>query len=112
VEVLLVHRPRYDDWSFPKGKALAGETDEECALREVEEETGLRCELGSELPQTSYVSRGRPKRVRYWLMPRCAGELAPTDEVDAGEWLSLVEAHERLSYDRDRMLLGAVAASL
>ena len=69
LEVLLVHRPRYDDWTFPKGKAEPGESDVECALREVEEETGLRCELGRELPSTSYVDgKGRPKRVRYWLM--------------------------------------------
>ena len=68
-EVLVVHRPRYDDWSFPKGKAEPGERDEDCALREVEEETGLRCELREELPSTSYTdARGRPKRVRYWLM--------------------------------------------
>src|SRR5205823_11775473 len=68
-QVLLVHRPKYDDWSLPKGKADPGETDEETAAREVEEETGLRCRLGVELPAVEYHDRyGRPKRVRYWLM--------------------------------------------
>ena len=67
--LLLVHRPKYDDWTFPKGKAEPGESDEACAVREVEEETGLRCELGAELPSTHYTdSRGRPKRVRWWRM--------------------------------------------
>jgi len=81
--VLVVHRPRYDDWTFPKGKALDGETDEACALREVEEETGLRCELGDELPATSYVdAKGRPKRVRYWRMQPLGGRFVPHDEVD------------------------------
>ena len=62
-EVLVVHRPRYDDWSFPKGKLKPDETDEECALREVAEETGLVCELGEELPSTEYTDEsGRPKR--------------------------------------------------
>src|SRR5207302_7956801 len=65
LEVLLVHRPRYDDWSLPKGKLHAEETEEAAALREVEEETGFRCELGPELPRSAYTdSRGRPKTVR------------------------------------------------
>jgi 8-oxo-dGTP diphosphatase len=111
-EVLLVHRPRYDDWSFPKGKARRGETDEECALREVEEETSLVCELEAELPATSYRSRNRPKRVRYWLMRPCSGDLAPRHEVDTSEWLGLEEARRRLSYEHDRALLDAVAEAL
>src|ERR671928_144108 len=69
VEVALVHRPQYDDWTLPKGKLDPGEGFEEAAVREVEEETGIRCRLGRELPSTSYFdSKGRPKRVRYWLM--------------------------------------------
>ena len=111
-EVLLVHRPRYDDWTFPKGKALDGESDEDCAVREVEEETGLVCDLGSELPETRYVSKGSPKRVRYWLMTECAGDFTPSDEVDAGEWLSFDAARRRLSYQHDRELLDSVEEAL
>jgi 8-oxo-dGTP diphosphatase len=107
--VLLVHRPKYDDWTFPKGKAEGGESDEECALREVEEETGLRCTLERELPSSSYVdSRGRPKVVRYWLMRPNGGEFGPTAEVDEVAWLSPGEAARRLSYERDRAVLRAV----
>ena len=62
--VLLVHRPRYDDWTFPKGKADEGESDEDCALREVREETGLHCTLGAEISSTEYLdAEGRAKRV-------------------------------------------------
>ena len=69
VEVLVVHRPKYDDWSLPKGKLEPGETDEAAAVREVEEETGWRCALGEELPAVRYTDRnGRPKHVRYWHM--------------------------------------------
>jgi 8-oxo-dGTP pyrophosphatase MutT (NUDIX family) len=101
-DVLLVHRPRYDDWSFPKGKAEPGESDEECALREVEEETGLRCALGRELPSTTYTDpKGRPKVVRYWEMKVVDGELAFEHEVDAAQWVSVDEAADVLSYPRD-----------
>src|SRR5581483_7348813 len=88
-EVLLVHRPRYDDWTFPKGKAEEGESDEDCALREVREETGLRCALEDELASTSYVdARGRPKRVRWWRM-RVVGDdgFTPNEEVDELRWI-------------------------
>lgn len=109
IEVLLVHRPAYDDWTFPKGKAEAGETDESCALREVEEETGLRCELGEELPQTSYRdAKGRPKVVRYFAMRPLAGSFAPHAEVDDARWLPLEAAAETLTYERDRELLRAL----
>lgn len=106
-EVILVHRPRYHDWTFPKGKALPGESDEECALREVEEETGLRCELEDELPSTSYRDvRGRKKTVRYWTMRPVGGQLeAPPSEVDEVAWFPLERASQRLSYDRDRRVL-------
>jgi 8-oxo-dGTP pyrophosphatase MutT (NUDIX family) len=105
-EVVLVHRRRYEDWTFPKGKAHPGESDEECALREVEEETGLRCEVGEELESTAYRdSKGREKVVRYWLMRVVEGELQPRNEIDAAEWISLEDAVERLSYRRDRDVL-------
>ena len=105
-EVLVVHRDRYDDWSFPKGKCERGETDEDCALREVEEETGLRCVLGEELPSTHYTDgHGRPKRVRYWLMEPVAGELAYRHEVDAARWVTVGEARSLLTYQRDVSLL-------
>ena len=111
LDVVLVHRPRYDDWSFPKGKAKRGESDEECALREVEEETGLRCRLCEELPSATYLDgRGRPKLVRYWQMKRLAGVLRPTSEVDAAEWLAVADARKRLSSERDRDLLEALVA--
>jgi 8-oxo-dGTP diphosphatase len=104
--LLLVHRPKYDDWTFPKGKAEAGESDEACALREVHEETGFVCELLEELPPTEYVdSRGRPKRVRWWRMRIVDGAFAPTDEVDAVRWLTSDEAATLLSYGRDLALL-------
>ena len=109
LKVLLVHRPKYDDWSFPKGKAKAGETDEACALREVEEETGLLCELGSPLPAISYRSKGRPKRVRYWLMRPQSGDFTADDEVDETAWLDLAEARKRLTYEHDRALLDVVS---
>ena len=105
-EVLLVHRPKYDDWTFPKGKCDAGESDEDCALREVREETGLECELLDELQPTSYVdARGRPKRVRWWRMRPVAGEFTPSDEVDEIRWLAPDDAAAQLSYDRDLALL-------
>ena len=104
--VLLVHRPEYDDWTFPKGKCDPGETDETCALREVEEETGLRCDLGRELGSTSYVDgKGRPKVVRYWLMWPLAGEFTPGEEVDEIRWTPPDEAAGLLTWERDLELL-------
>ena len=105
-KVLLVHRPKYDDWSFPKGKCDDGELDEECALREVEEETGLRCELLEELGKTSYLdAKERPKIVRYWRMRVLDGEFAPHDEVDEIRWETPERAAELLSWSRDLVLL-------
>jgi 8-oxo-dGTP diphosphatase len=107
-EVLVVHRPKYSDWSFPKGKREEGETDEETALREVEEETGLTCHLGPELPGTSYIDRkGRPKAVRYFVMTIVDGQFVPSDEVDEVQWLRLPAARALLTYDRDREVLDA-----
>jgi 8-oxo-dGTP pyrophosphatase MutT (NUDIX family) len=110
-EVVLVHRPQYDDWTLPKGKAEAQESDEECALREVKEETGLVCELVEELDSSSYVdSSGRPKLVRYWLMRPVAGRLRPTGEVDEARWVPIDEAKAKLTYDRDVRILGSARA--
>ena len=113
VAVLLVHRPRYDDWSLPKGKCDPGESDEDCALREVEEETGLRCTLGPELLSTSYRDRkGRPKQVRYWAMTPGGGTFTPTGEVDEVRWLGVAAAQALLSYERDRPVLAALERAI
>jgi 8-oxo-dGTP pyrophosphatase MutT (NUDIX family) len=105
-EVVVVHRPKYDDWTLPKGKAEHGESDEDCALREVEEETGLVCELVEELESSSYLdSSGRPKLARYWLMRPVAGRLQPTREVDKACWVPVTDAQELLTYPRDVLVL-------
>jgi 8-oxo-dGTP pyrophosphatase MutT (NUDIX family) len=105
-EVVVVHRPAYDDWTLPKGKAKKGERDEDCAVREVEEETGLRCTCSRELRSVSYLdSAGREKVVRYWLMEPDGGELCPADEVDEARWVSYAEADRLLTYQRDRDVL-------
>lgn len=110
-EVLLVHRPAYDDWTFPKGKADPGESDERCALREVEEETGLRCRIEHPSGEARYVdSKGRPKVVRYFVMRPVAGELTFLHEVDDARWLRLPAAAELLTYPHDRELLHGLAA--
>jgi 8-oxo-dGTP pyrophosphatase MutT (NUDIX family) len=105
--VLLIHRPSRDDWSFPKGKHEAGETDEQCALRELEEEVGLRVRLGERVGETRYeLSNGRPKRVA-WFRGEADGEPQALDNVDEVRWATPAEADELLSYDRDRELLAA-----
>ena len=115
--VLLVHRPAYDDWSFPKGKADPGETIEQTALREVEEETGLACRIVRELGATRYDYRSRkgslrPKVVHYFLMEQVDGAVTTDgDEVDLAEWLQPAEAERRLTYDIDRELLSRAVAS-
>ena len=102
VEVLLVHRPRYSDWTFPKGKVKDGERDEDAALRELREETGLVCELGRELAGTRYKDpKLRDKTVRYWAMENCSGRFEANDEVDRIEWLTMDQAAGRLSHRRD-----------
>jgi 8-oxo-dGTP diphosphatase len=108
--VALVHRPKYDDWTLPKGKLYPGESFEEAALREVEEETGLRCRLVRELPSSEYPdAKGRPKLVRYWLMEVESDRgFAPGDEVDEVRRLPLDDALTLLTYDRDHDVLMAV----
>ncbi len=109
-EVVVVHRPKYDDWSLPKGKCEAGELPEDCALREVEEETGYRCILGPELPATTYRDRkGRAKEVRYWVMTLVSGDFTTNDEVDELRWLGAGAACLLLSYERDRELVSTFA---
>ena len=107
--MLLVHRPQYGDWTFPKGKVEPGESDEECAVREVEEETGLLCALGRELESSSYLdAKKRPKTVRYWVMEVVGGALRFDFEVDHARWVSVQEAESLLTYPRDVDLLAEI----
>jgi len=105
--VAVIHRPRYDDWSLPKGKLDAGESFEDGALREVEEETGIRGRIVAELDSASYVDRkGRDKLVRWYRMEvDDAGDFAPNDEVDEVRWLTPDAALALVSYDHDKALL-------
>jgi 8-oxo-(d)GTP phosphatase len=109
IDVALIHRPRYDDWSFPKGKLATGESEVDAAIREVLEETGFHVRLGRPLGETRYVKEQngyqRPKVVRWWAMEAAAGAFSPTREVDMLRWLSLSEANEQLSRPEDRELL-------
>ncbi|MBW3548349.1 MAG: NUDIX hydrolase [Actinobacteria bacterium] len=113
LEVVVVHRPKYDDWSLPKGKCDRGEPDAECALREVEEETGYRCRLGPELPGNAYADReGRPKQVRYWAMTVVDGAFRPNGEVDQAPWVVLDQARRMLSYRRDAEVLDSLPGAI
>lgn len=111
LELVIVHRPRYDDWTFPKGKQdSADESDEATALREVSEETGFDCLLGAEVGATEYRdAKGRTKLVRYWLMTLSAGQtgddFVANREVDELRWCSPAEADRLLTYEHDRVLL-------
>ena len=108
IEVLLIHRARYDDWSLPKGKAEPGEEPVDTARREVEEETGLSPEVGVELSPVSYRDqRGRDKTVRYWVMRDRGGEATfmPNDEVDEVRWCPPAAARDLLSYLHDLVVI-------
>jgi 8-oxo-dGTP pyrophosphatase MutT (NUDIX family) len=113
LELVVVHRPRYDDWSLPKGKLDPGESWEECALREVAEEVGLDCRLGEELPPVGYRdNKGRAKAVRYWLMEPVDGgaPFTPNDEVDEMRWVDAETAEALLSYPHDAELVRTATA--
>jgi 8-oxo-dGTP pyrophosphatase MutT (NUDIX family) len=113
IEVVIVHRGRYDDWSLPKGKLDPGESDEEAALREVQEETTIEAALGPELPSTTYLDRsGKHKRVRYWAMTVVSGDAAGAHEVDDARWVTLDQAAAQLSYPHDVEVVEALTAAL
>lgn len=109
VQVAVIHRPRYDDWSLPKGKLASGESEPDCAVREVLEETGHHARLGRSLGETRYLKESdgstRPKVVRWWAMEATGGTFSPTREVDRLEWLAPGDAEALLTRDTDRQLL-------
>ncbi|MFB6551348.1 NUDIX hydrolase [Streptomyces sp. NPDC056405] len=111
LELCLVHRPKYDDWSHPKGKLKPGEDPLAGALREVAEETGYAAAPGAELPTVRYLAYGRPKEVRYWAAAATTGVFAPSDEVDRILWLEPAAARARLTQPRDRTLVDALLAT-
>ncbi|MGW6564232.1 NUDIX hydrolase [Streptomyces sp. NPDC054975] len=111
IEIALVHRPKYDDWSHPKGKLKSGESAEQCALREVREETGQSCVLGPRLPTAHYLANGRPKEVTYWSAEASGGTFVPSREIDRVEWLEPSQARHRLTQPRDRDLLDALLST-
>ncbi|GAA3979088.1 NUDIX hydrolase [Streptomyces marokkonensis] len=111
LELCLVHRPRYDDWSHPKGKLRPGEDPLAGALREVAEETGYAAVPGAELPTVRYVANGRPKEVRYWAAAATTGAFRPSDEVDRILWLEPAAARARLTRPLDRPLVDALLAA-
>jgi len=113
VEVAIIHRPRYDDWSIPKGKLVPGESDIEGAIREVTEETGYRVQIRRPLGEVSYNKGSGPaqrmKTVRYWSMHAEGGVFSPSREVDQLRWVSIDEAFSLLSHKRDLSILRTFA---
>ncbi|MGY1452437.1 NUDIX hydrolase [Streptomyces sp. SS8] len=112
IEIALVHRPKWDDWSHPKGKLKQGEAALPAAVREVREETGMSCTPGAVLPTTRYETGGRTKEVRYWAAEATGGAFTPGDEVDRLLWLSPEEARRQLTQEQDRLLVDALLAAL
>jgi len=112
LQIVVVHRPVQQDWSFPKGKLDPRETFEAAALREVREETGMVCRLLRFIGHTEYTDRkGRPKAVAYWVMAAEAGFFTPNEEIDELRWLTLEAAARILSYPRDRELIAVLMAA-
>ena len=123
LQVLAVHRPSYNDWSWPKGKVRRGETLPECAMREVYEETGKQVELGQSLPTLAYtLPSGREKVVKYWsaatmntthpaLLARPRYRLAPKKEVDNTRWLTVRQAEKKITMPADLKPLAALVSA-
>ncbi|MBT2387235.1 NUDIX hydrolase [Streptomyces sp. ISL-11] len=113
IELALVYRPRWADWSHPKGKLKRSEHAREAAVREVLEETGMTCALGAPLPTARYIdAQGRPKEVRYWAARAVDGEFVPSREVSRMTWLAPDDARDKLTHDRDRRLIAALCSVL
>lgn len=113
VELLLARRDSHDDWTLPKGKLDEGETLRACALREVEEETGLRCETHDRLSVVTYTdARARTKAVVYWIMTVVDGSFVPNDEVQAVGWFDLASARGALTYHHDVVLVDEIEAAI
>ncbi|MHA7960079.1 NUDIX hydrolase [Streptomyces sp. L500] len=112
IELALVHRPKYDDWSLPKGKLKRGEDPLLGAIREVLEETGMHCVVGARLPTSHYLAAGRAKEVRYWTAEATGGFFEPNREVDQLLWLPPAAARARLTNERDRPLVDALCGAL
>ncbi|MET9451343.1 NUDIX hydrolase [Streptomyces cinerochromogenes] len=113
IQLALVYRPKWSDWSWPKGKLKKGEPARAAALREVREETGHTCRLGPDLPTLRYTDRtGRRKEVRYWAAESTGGAFVPNDEVTELLWLPPAEAHDRLTHPQDRELIPAALAAI
>lgn len=113
IEIALIYRPQWEDWSHPKGKLHHGETHRSAAVREVREETGMGCLLGVPLPTARYCdAQGRPKEVRYWAAEATDGDFMPNREVSRLVWLPPVDARQQITHDRDQELIDALLSAL
>ena len=107
-DVLLVHRPKYDDWSLPKGKCRSGETDKACALREITEETGLECRIVRTLGVSRYRVPAGAKVVQWFLMDPIGGTFEPSDEVDEIAWVPRASVPDAVTFDIGAEQLDAI----